>query len=116
VCPALLWSCVDGVRQLKWKAKTNAPFAFFCADIASKAYFWWLGALSKRNRALDLPLDKPSKMLIAELTWVGSSSAPKYPLQFLPALKTIQASLKIKVNETRREEGKVVMDKLFTIT
>jgi len=68
-------------------------FGIFCAERASSACFWWLGALSKQNRPVANPFVRSSKISIALSTCWIRSSAVKYPSQFFPALKMIQASL-----------------------
>ena len=61
--------------------------------------FWWLGALSKMNRACASPFVRPLKMLIMWLTWASRWSAVNHPSLFLPGQKMIWASLPPGVGE-----------------
>ena len=69
--------CQWELERTKYKVEKGTPFPIFHANIASRARFWWLSALSKRNRALKFPLDRPSKMSMAESTCARRSLALK---------------------------------------
>jgi len=52
------------------------------AETALEVHFWWLGALSNRNRPITNPHMHSSNMSMALSTWARRSSASKYPSWF----------------------------------
>ena len=87
------WECENE------KENKCTPFTICWAEIASFACFWWLGALSKMNRACASPFVRPLKMLIMWLTWASRWSAVNHPSLFFPGQKMIWALLPPGVGE-----------------
>ena len=77
-----------------WEGWEYAPLGIQQAESAFSAHFWWLSALSKRNRPWAHPFVRPLKISMAHSTWLSRSLAENQPSQFFPGLKTMHTSLK----------------------